>query len=1477
MKKRILSILLSLAMVLTLTPVSAFAGSQSVTFDVKLNVGSNVTLRKVVAIFPEASNAAITIVKGNVTGNVRTKELNVKGRNVIDGGKVEGLNSVHFAMVAWDTEGAYYYYTNGGEVYYDEDAEENTCKIYSVANQNGKVSNSKWENLGGQWVKAKLFLNVKTGPGGTVTGKGYCEYGGNKEIEAIPYEWYKFDKWSDWETSDEEGTKTPRTVGMLNDGELTASFVAVQAKDNSGNKYTNVTEALKKVTGEGATITTKDSSLTAVTGGSLASGVTLETPKGKFTAKDAAATIDMGSDGAITLKSGKFEVNGEALTGSAGLKAKINNVDKTFTSESGKHFTLGTDGTLTLNAAGKVVVDNKVTFEGKEGDIFKLDVKSDSLTATIPEGATVTAGGVTITGVAPADDGDAATVALGGSTPTLIAGAGKVTGSVTVNAKLSDEKTVAVTVPSGTTAIIDLNALPKAVRDLEAGESVTYGKITYRAVENSIFPLDSSKLTQTGESAEIPASTAASIKLGTDTTDPAYTAPVVNIASTNTSQMTVAKTEEGGTVTVANTDGEFTVGEMTYTAGEANAVFTVGAGGEVAITKLSAKLGTKDYVIGGGSGKKITNTAAGGSEITVTAEEDGDTVVVPQGGKVTIDGVEYENASDSESMTIVVTKKGGNKLTAGAVKLDPNEEIKAGAGNALIRNTCAGIITVKANDPGEGKATVTVKEYGNVTIAGKKYANASNLKAMTIVVGGNGYEITSGSVKLENGEAIKVGTGSVEVTNTNEKTITVDKEGGAVTVPAGGTLTIGAATITDINQKTIFKIADAGTASVDLASSSTVTINDVIYTGGEGGGTLTINANGKVSAVTNEIVIAIDEDVLINGFTYGIVPGTSVTVGKYVYTAPAGCTLGDVTITGRVDGDEAILNPAIVLKEANKQVTVALSTDKDTKTTYTAASANTMFAMAAAGTDTKKIDLLDNSGLSPAPGVNSWLKFTDKETYEINGVTYQAQDVKEENNEVKEAVSYTVTFGEAEVETGKKDEDGNAIKETVSRNTVSVDSGSKVKVTMASKGTISIASGYVGEKQFTSALPFTAMNGNASLIIDNSVTTTPNKISGDDSYLTAIKGEGDTITGYEVRRRSSGGVVVAPSGNVTNSTENKDTGSGAGTSKVETTTAAVTPETKTNTDGTRTTTAAVDKTTASSIVDKAVENKSEEVVINTTTTTNSAVTETAAGSKTEVALPEETVQGLSQKTEAAITIKSDAAEVTLDKEAVQAVAEQAGSTGTVSLVVETVKQDASAVQVDLKLVTSKGDVTDFRGGNVSVTVKLNAALAAKPVVCVYIDGSQLYHKVSGQKNADGTFTFQTNHFSTYAIMAEEEADQVIAEQNEGVEKMVSDLTLKARSVKTAKGNIKVTLTVDSDAIQQIEDLGYTVKYKFYRSTKKAKSYKAKIEGTGKTYTNTSGEKGTKYYYKARVMVYDSQGTLVAKTALTQCKYACRTR
>ncbi len=126
--------------------------------------------------------------------------------------------------------------------------------------------------------------------------------------------------------------------------------------------------------------------------------------------------------------------------------------------------------------------------------------------------------------------------------------------------------------------------------------------------------------------------------------------------------------------------------------------------------------------------------------------------------------------------------------------------------------------------------------------------------------------------------------------------------------------------------------------------------------------------------------------------------------------------------------------------------------------------------------------------------------------------------------------------------------------------------------------------------------------------------------------------------------------------------------------------------------------------------------------------------------------------------------------------------------------------------------------------------------------------------------------------------AEEPADDA-AVKIEKAKSIVKDMQLTARSSKTAKKNVKAVLKSDAKtkaAIKELKDLGFTVKYRFYRSTKKSASYKSAITKKVTSYTNTSGKKGTKYFYKVQVRVYDENGKLVAKTALKQCKYASRT-
>jgi hypothetical protein len=112
-------------------------------------------------------------------------------------------------------------------------------------------------------------------------------------------------------------------------------------------------------------------------------------------------------------------------------------------------------------------------------------------------------------------------------------------------------------------------------------------------------------------------------------------------------------------------------------------------------------------------------------------------------------------------------------------------------------------------------------------------------------------------------------------------------------------------------------------------------------------------------------------------------------------------------------------------------------------------------------------------------------------------------------------------------------------------------------------------------------------------------------------------------------------------------------------------------------------------------------------------------------------------------------------------------------------------------------------------------------------------------------------------------------------------KIIPDATglkLSVKSKKLSSGNVKVTFepnTVTKEFIDGMKSQGYTVKYRFYRSTKKSSGYKAMKSGTTGIYYNTSGKSGTRYYYKAQIRIYDANGKLVTKTALKNCNYTTR--
>ena len=141
------------------------------------------------------------------------------------------------------------------------------------------------------------------------------------------------------------------------------------------------------------------------------------------------------------------------------------------------------------------------------------------------------------------------------------------------------------------------------------------------------------------------------------------------------------------------------------------------------------------------------------------------------------------------------------------------------------------------------------------------------------------------------------------------------------------------------------------------------------------------------------------------------------------------------------------------------------------------------------------------------------------------------------------------------------------------------------------------------------------------------------------------------------------------------------------------------------------------------------------------------------------------------------------------------------------------------------------------------------------------------NKVTGLKTGDKVeVTF------TKILPTKEELDKAFKEK-------AGEIELVVRTSKTSKNNIKVTvkLTPALEAfIKEIKSAGYTVKYKFYRSANKSSKYAARITKEEAEYLNTEGKKDKKYYYKAKLLIYDNEGNLVAQTELKQCKYGLRT-
>ena len=304
----------------------------------------------------------------------------------------------------------------------------------------------------------------------------------------------------------------------------------------------------------------------------------------------------------------------------------------------------------------------------------------------------------------------------------------------------------------------------------------------------------------------------------------------------------------------------------------------------------------------------------------------------------------------------------------------------------------------------------------------------------------------------------------------------------------------------------------------------------------------------------------------------------------------------------------------------------------------------------------------------------------------------------------------------------------------------------------------------------------------------------------------------------------------------------------------------------------------------SEILKQAAEHKSSEIVLEV------AASDTKGAENVQLQLETSFVKNISDKTNASLTLDTENGRVSFDQEAIKAIiAEAKGSTIIIEIAkvtkpTETQKKAAGTNGDIFRLVVKSGDkiISEFNKGKATVRVEIPAKLADKKVAAIHIADDAKIEQLAGKVLTVGGkkfYEFTTPHFSTFALVDAEKLGLEVEEPQVDTKALTAKLTPVARSAKTAKKNVKVTVSLDKQdkaTIKELKDAGYTVKYRFYRSTKKAAGYKAAVTKKTASYTNTGGKRGTKYFYKVQVRVYDENGKLTAKTALKQCKYASRT-
>ena len=315
-------------------------------------------------------------------------------------------------------------------------------------------------------------------------------------------------------------------------------------------------------------------------------------------------------------------------------------------------------------------------------------------------------------------------------------------------------------------------------------------------------------------------------------------------------------------------------------------------------------------------------------------------------------------------------------------------------------------------------------------------------------------------------------------------------------------------------------------------------------------------------------------------------------------------------------------------------------------------------------------------------------------------------------------------------------------------------------------------------------------------------------------------------------------------------------------------------------------TAKVSDKVADKLVDEAVSSKSDNVEI--TVKSNDG---NKAG-QTEIEIPKKAIDSIAKNTDANLVIKTGNGQIAIDNKALGTIAEAAEGDTLRIIVTANMKLKESqkpatdaigntGVIFEMSAYIGSTRIYDLKDGKAEIMLPVPENLKDKDIAVIYISDKGICEIVNHTAETVGTDSFAiftASQFANYAIVEKADAEKIIEKQNiDKVKNLVKEVKLKVTTSKTAKKSVRVKIGEVKNLnslIKEAKAMGYTVKYKYYRSVKKSSKYTALKTKALNSYVNTKGKKGTKYYYKAMVLVYDGK-TLIAQTELKQCRYGVR--